>query len=31
VEEVRKLRILASQHTKRRDNYLTDPESEPLV
>ena len=31
VEEGRKLRILASQHTKRRDNYLTDPESEPLV
>ena len=31
VEEVKKLRILASQHTKRRDNYLTDPESEPLV
>ena len=31
VEEGRKLRILASQHTKRRDNYLTDPECEPLV
>ena len=31
VEEVRKLRILANQHTKRRDNYLTDPEGEPLV
>ena len=31
VEEVKKLRILASQHTKRRDNYLTDPEGQPLV
>ena len=31
VEEVKKLKILASKHTKRRDNYLTDPEVQPLV